>query len=50
MHKLNKAEFDEKKAAKDELKKPQGSKDSVATLRARMGYIEKVLGIEEVKK
>jgi len=49
-HKINKVEFDERKAALDELKKPKkpkGNINSVPALRDRVYLLEKYLGIEE---
>ena len=46
MHKLDKVEYDKRKAAKEELKKPHGAINSVAALRARVELLETVLGVK----
>jgi len=45
-HKLNKTEFNERKAAREELKKSRGNINSVAGLRARVELLETVLGVK----
>jgi len=44
MHKLDKIEYDKKKAAREELKKPHGNINSVAALRDRVYLLETVVG------
>jgi hypothetical protein len=46
MHKLDKEEFDKRKSAKEELKKPHGNINSVAGLRVRQEKMEEVLGVK----
>ena len=46
MHKLDKAEYDKRKAAKEELKQPHTPPASVAALRARVDLLETVLGVK----
>ena len=46
MHKLDKIEFDKKKAAKTELKKPHGNINSVAALRDRVELLETLFGVK----
>jgi len=44
-HNLDRTEFEAKKVAKDELKKPHTPANSVPGIRARVDLIEQVLGI-----
>ena len=46
MHKLDKIEYDEKKAAREELKKIHTPPNSVPELRARVYLLETVVGIK----
>ena len=46
-HKLDKAEFDRRKAAKEELKQPHTPANSIAALRDRVDLLETILGINQ---
>ena len=46
MHKLDKTEYEAKKAARAELKKPHGNINSVAALRDQVYLLETVVGIK----
>jgi len=46
MHKLDKTEFDKRKAAKEKLKKPHGVINSVPALVERVELLEEVIGVK----